>query len=216
MIRQSCESKFFAYKNRGLGQGNFGYVFEACIGTDCTYAVKVQDITGISDLSKIESTVEISRMVGEAGIGPRIYDALICNDPEVFFREDESNGLSLEIEAAPGYTYYPDILVGTYLFIVMEKLVGSTLDQYLAAGNGLESVFDSIVSTIDSLHALGVIHRDLKADNIFIDLDRRVRLLDFGASQYYPEGAPVPLQEKDKVCTGGKYIWKHDFRQYYV
>ena len=99
----------------------------------------------------------------------------------------------------------------------MEKLNGMTLDTYLRSGYDLGLVFDSIVDKIDEMHSYGVIHRDLKPDNIFIEGPQigNIRLIDFGASQYYPEGAPIPLIEKDKVCTG-PFIWKREFKQYYV
>ena len=214
MLLNTCESKFYSYKNRGLGEGAFGHVFEACLeGAGCSYAVKIQNVTGRRDFTQINNMISISQMMGEMGIGPKIYETFLCDDPELFFRED-LQGLSLEMELIPGYIYYPEVLAGTYLFIIMEKLQGMTLEKYLQAGYRLQDVFDPIVDTIEEMHVNGVIHGDLKSDNIYIQNDGAIRILDFGASTYYPDGVPIPLQEKDKTCTG-PYIWKHDFKQFY-
>ena len=88
MARQTCESKFHSYNNRGIGSGAFAHVFEACTeDNNCNYVVKLQDITGISDLTQINNTIQISTMMGEVGIGPRIYDVIICDNPKLSFEK---------------------------------------------------------------------------------------------------------------------------------
>lgn len=45
------------------------------------------------------------------------------------------------------------------------------------------------VLAIDSLHELGYVHRDIKPDNILIDLNGHIRLADFGSClKMLPDG----------------------------
>ncbi|MBS2015386.1 MAG: serine/threonine protein kinase [Deltaproteobacteria bacterium] len=76
--------------------------------------------------------------------------------------------------------------------LVMELLEGQNLEARLEdmarLGERVEKkllvdIFDPIVSTLETAHARGLVHRDLKAENIFlVDATQGggVRLLDFG------------------------------------
>ncbi|KIK39723.1 hypothetical protein CY34DRAFT_88704 [Suillus luteus UH-Slu-Lm8-n1] len=48
-----------------------------------------------------------------------------------------------------------------------------------------------VVLGINALHMIGIIHRDIKSENILIDMQENVRIADFGLSYVYKE--PVPL-----------------------
>ncbi len=71
-------------------------------------------------------------------------------------------------------------------FLVMELLVGESYEQrWERKGRALPvtEVLWMADQTLDVLHAAhkkGVVHRDVKPDNVFITHDRRVVLLDFG------------------------------------
>lgn len=74
-------------------------------------------------------------------------------------------------------------------FFVMERLFGETLHDYVARVGRLEAeeVIDvalQILSGLEAVHALGVVHRDVKPDNVFL-VQRNgcmphVKLIDFG------------------------------------
>ncbi|KAG1770517.1 kinase-like domain-containing protein, partial [Suillus occidentalis] len=44
---------------------------------------------------------------------------------------------------------------------------------------------------INSLHSMGIIHRDIKLENILIDMQQNVRIADFGLSYVHKEPKPL-------------------------
>lgn len=74
-------------------------------------------------------------------------------------------------------------------FLVMERLYGETLRDYVARAGRLDAdeVIDvglQLLSGLEAVHALGVVHRDVKPDNVFL-VQRsgcmpHVKLIDFG------------------------------------
>lgn len=73
-------------------------------------------------------------------------------------------------------------------FIVMELLEGETLAQRLARGRfALPELVDAAIQIADALesaHAKGIVHRDVKPANIFVDARNRVKILDFGLAKF--------------------------------
>jgi len=84
------------------------------------------------------------------------------------------------------------------LYLVMEYLPGTTLHQHLSEHRrgdkaGLSEADATIVASAmaDALsyaHAKGVIHRDVKPNNILVGSDGRIVLLDFGIARKYRRG----------------------------
>ncbi len=76
-------------------------------------------------------------------------------------------------------------------FITMEYLDGEPLSSTIAKGPmalGMAATIGiEILEALQAAHKCGVVHRDLKPDNIFISPKGRVKLLDFGIAKLMPE-----------------------------
>ena len=77
--------------------------------------------------------------------------------------------------------------------IVMELLDGEPLSALLARCGPLEqahaaAIVVPLLGALAAAHERGVVHRDLKPDNVFITRQGRVVALDFGIAKLLPEG----------------------------
>ena len=72
--------------------------------------------------------------------------------------------------------------------IIMEYIEGQTLTDCVRAWGGLQLAdairyFQSIVEAIDYVHSRGIVHRDIKSNNVKITPSGQVKLLDFGIAK---------------------------------
>ena len=91
-------------------------------------------------------------------------------------------------------------------YIAMEFIRGRTLYAILRdqGGLGLDftiGIIEPVASALDHAHALGAVHRDIKPQNILIDIDGRVLLTDFGISQ-----APEQHETGERLTRTGVFM----------
>jgi tetratricopeptide (TPR) repeat protein len=76
---------------------------------------------------------------------------------------------------------------GGHGYLVMEFVSGLPIDQYCRDQNlSLEErlrLFRQLCDAVHYAHQHGVVHRDLKPGNIFVDTDGRLKVLDFGIAK---------------------------------
>lgn len=76
------------------------------------------------------------------------------------------------------------------LFLVMERLEGATLEDVLEQHETLDEglalwLIRRLVSTLETIHLSGLVHGDIKPENIFLTRKGQLILLDFGAVNHY-------------------------------
>jgi serine/threonine-protein kinase len=74
------------------------------------------------------------------------------------------------------------------VFIVMELIEGHTLREYLNERGKFEikdaiNYLTPILSALAAAHDLGIVHRDMKPENILISKEGRVKIADFGLAR---------------------------------
>jgi serine/threonine protein kinase len=87
--------------------------------------------------------------------------------------------------------------------ITMEYLEGASLARHFAEARPSTLEFVArvgieILGALSAAHALGITHRDLKPDNVFVTSLGRVKVLDFGIAKLRPEEG----REHDGTRTG--------------
>jgi eukaryotic-like serine/threonine-protein kinase len=126
-------------------------------------------------------------------------------DPELAFRADVVERFMMEAQAIARIRspYVPEIyghgsLLDGSPFIAMELLDGVDLGAYLRVHRRLSArvtarVISQVASALSEAHRLGIVHRDVKPENIFVtgDGDEIVsKLFDFGIAKI-PSGDPA-------------------------
>jgi serine/threonine protein kinase/Tol biopolymer transport system component len=80
--------------------------------------------------------------------------------------------------------------------IVMEFVAGETLQSRLKRGalsiDEAVAIAKQVAEAMEAAHERGVIHRDLKPGNIMIDVEGRVKVLDFGLAKALDPPRPEP------------------------
>ena len=76
------------------------------------------------------------------------------------------------------------------VFLVMELLQGATFEELLSRYKTFEEslalwLIRQLVNTLETIHLSGLVHGDIKPENLFLTHEGQVILLDFGAVNHY-------------------------------
>jgi serine/threonine protein kinase len=107
---------------------------------------------------------------------------------EMFLNEADILRLYRHKRAASYIDHFIDNNTG---YIVVEYCKGETLDRYMekekafALSIFLKDVFIPLLDAVGALHKKGIIHRDIKPNNIIIDDTGAPVIIDFGSAVHY-------------------------------
>ena len=168
------------------------------------------------------SHYRIDTQLGKGGMGVvyRARDQRLERDvalkllaTDVSGRDESRARLLAEARAAsalnhPGITTIYEVGEdGDHLFIVMELVAGETLRSMIGSGpvepRALIRLAAQVAEALAAAHAHGVVHGDVKPENIIVQPDGRVKLLDFGiARRFAAETLAITRQQTAPLDSG--------------
>lgn len=166
---------------------------------------------------------EIIEKIGEGGMADvyRAYDKVLQRECAIKILREELNSnqialLRFQREAdAASKLHHPNIVqiydvgeTNNRNFIVMEYVHGKTLKHLIQQRGAIEKkeavfIMQQIAEALVVAHEHGVIHRDIKPQNIMIKADGQVKITDFGIAM--TQGS-VQLTAHDSVMGSVHYM----------
>ncbi|KAG0242469.1 Checkpoint kinase 2 [Actinomortierella wolfii] len=86
---------------------------------------------------------------------------------------------------------------GPHIYIFTEFINGQTLHEYYRQENNFldevtaRNIIKQVCSALRYLHTNGIVHRDIKSENVMLDVDNKVKLIDFGLARSLSSTAPL-------------------------
>jgi eukaryotic-like serine/threonine-protein kinase len=174
---------------------------------------------------RLEGRYRLLSVVGHGGMGTvwRACDELLERDVAI---KEVPGQVVAEARATarldhPGVVTVHDVLAsGDRTWIVMELIRGSSLQQVIdrdgpLAPRRVAEIGCQVLSVLCAVHALGMLHRDVKPSNVLLSADGRVVLTDFGLAGLQGEktgleGSPAyisPEQARGDEVTEASDLW---------
>ena len=173
----------------------------------------VKNTIGKGTFSRVK--LGINKFTGEK-VAIKILDKLKiveCEDLERIIREMKMLSELNNEHVIKVYQIYEDD--NNYL-IIMEYCEGGELFNYIVKKQRLSEnetafFYYQIIEGIEYIHSKGIAHRDLKPENLLLDKDKKIKIIDFGLSNYFdgvqkletPCGSPC--YASPEMVGGNKY-----------
>src|SRR5437016_12319433 len=168
----------------------------------------------------LDEKYRLERLLGQGGmgavylathLGTERYVALKLIAPQFMRNQEFVERFKREARAA-GRLRHPNVVDVTdfgfaragsesVAYLVMEYLDGCTLSDVLAEETRLPlywvvDILEQVCSAVEEAHRQGILHRDLKPDNIWLEPNGlggyRVKVLDFGIAKLAESGSASP------------------------
>jgi len=126
---------------------------------------------------RLERDVALKIVKDEAANSPD-YQAAFINEARLAAKVNHPNLVNV----------FDQGVDGDFDYLVMELVEGKTLREILAKfgkieGNRALDVIAAVLAGLSALHRAGVIHRDVKPENIILANDGRIKVTDFGLAR---------------------------------
>jgi len=124
-------------------------------------------------------------MILEREVAVKILRLDFANDEELIKRFNREAQAATSLDHPNIVNIYDVGEENDIYYIVMEYVKGMTLKQYIQTHHYIPvektlHIMQEVISAIDHAHQHGIIHRDIKPQNILIDENEHVKITDFG------------------------------------
>uniref|UniRef100_A0A915C9E9 Protein kinase domain-containing protein n=2 Tax=Parascaris univalens TaxID=6257 RepID=A0A915C9E9_PARUN len=163
-------------------------------------------VKSVPSIVRLETDVAeywtLKEVIGDGAFG-NVYKAVSKSDPTrvaaakaMELDDDEGAAVMVEVEILT-HCVHPNIVqlydaftMGNRITLLLEFCGGGAIDSIMVElSRGLtepqiQCVMREVLKALDFLHQNNVIHRDLKAGNVLLTNDAKVKLADFGVSAF--------------------------------
>src|SRR3954467_15746262 len=150
---------------------------------DGRYAIETRLAHGGMSTVYIATDVRLGRRVAV-----KVMQPALAEDPEFVARFNREARAAARLSHPDVVAVYDQGADGAHVFLVMEYVPGSTLRDVirergrLSAGEAV-AVMDHVLAALGAAHAAGLVHRDVKPENVLVTPDGRVKVADFGLAR---------------------------------
>lgn len=152
----------------------------------------------------------------ERRVAVKIMHAHLADDPETVARFEREARAAARLSHPDVVAVYDQGVDGPRPFLVMEFVPGANLRQIvrdrgrLSVGEAL-AVMDHVLAALAAAHAAGLVHRDVKPENVLVTADGRVKVADFGLARAV-SGTTVTKTGSDLLGTAA-YLAPEQFER---
>ena len=158
----------------------------ARIGTTLRGKWRLDALLGVGGMAAVYAATHRNGMRGAV----KMLHKTQSQDPETCSRFLREGYIANRVDHAGAVRVLDDdVTEDGVAFLVMELLEGSALHERAGDAGGrlpvdlVLLVADQLLDVLAAAHDKGVVHRDVKPENIFLTVDGRVKVLDFGIAR---------------------------------
>ena len=150
---------------------------------DGRYAIEARLARGGMASVYLATDVRLDRRVAV-----KVMHGALAEDPDFVARFNREARAAARLSHPAVVSVYDQGSDDGHVFLVMEYVGGSTLRDVLRERGKLTpaeavAVMDHVLAALGAAHAAGLVHRDVKPENVLITPDGRVKVADFGLAR---------------------------------
>ncbi|OHT00111.1 putative 3-phosphoinositide-dependent protein kinase 2 [Tritrichomonas foetus] len=179
--------------------------------------------------SKTLQDYDVGRVLGEGAYGHVLFAVRKDNNQEVAIKVVTKNNLihakktqsPINEKEALARSSHPNIvsLITTHqdslcLYFVFEYVQNGLFSQFLKNELKIDTIrhmFGQILLGMAHFHKNGIIHRDLKPENIMVDMENRIKIIDFGSVKLFDAEKIRKNENYNEGFERGSFVGSVDY-----